>query len=176
MSVEIEKQLSRKEIYDGHIIHVCVDQIDLAGKKKIREVVLHSGASAIVPVTQNGGIIFVKQYRYPVQQALLEIPAGKMDPGETPEDCASREMEEEIVYQGSLIKLGMVYTTPGFSNEAIHLYLARDLVKTHQHLDEGEYLDIIELPIETVREYVNKGLMQDAKTLSALAIASQYLK
>ena len=70
----------------------------------------------------------------------------------------------------------MVYTTPGFSNEAIHLYLARDLVKTHQHLDEGEYLDIIELPIETVREYVNKGLMQDAKTLSALAIASQYLK
>ena len=95
---------------------------------------------------------------------------------DSPEDCASREMEEEIGYQGSLIKLGMVYTTPGFSNEAIHLYLARDLVKTHQHLDEGEYLDIIELPIETVREYVNKGLMQDAKTLSALAIASQYLK
>ena len=105
MSVEIEKQLSRKEIYDGHIIHVCVDQIDLAGKKKIREVVLHSGASAIVPVTQNGGIIFVKQYRYPVQQALLEIPAGKMDPGETLIQAIERECQEEMGSMPNYLRL-----------------------------------------------------------------------
>ena len=138
--------------------------------------ILHCGAAAIIPVTADGKVLFVKQYRYPVGEALLEIPAGKMDPGETPDACAARELEEETGYRGTLKKLGYVYTTPGFCNETIHLYLATDLVHTAQHLDEGEFLDVLPIPLDEVWDMIRKGQIYDAKTLSAFAIARDVLK
>lgn len=176
MSVEKEKMVSREEIYDGQIVHLFKDQVELAGRKAVREVVLHCGAAAIIPVTADGKVLFVKQYRYPVGEALLEIPAGKMDPGETPDACAARELEEETGYRGTLKKLGYVYTTPGFCNETIHLYLATDLVHTAQHLDEGEFLDVLPIPLDEVWDMIRKGQIYDAKTLSAFAIARDVLK
>lgn len=171
MSIEKEKILNREEIYDGRIIHVYKDKVEVAGRKTTREVVLHSEAAAIIPVTDNGEVLLVKQYRYPVGDAILEIPAGKMDPGETPEECAVRELEEETGYRGNLKKLGYVYTTPGFCNEIIHLYLATGLVHTHQHLDEGEFLDVVSISLKDMWKMIGDGKIYDAKTLSAFAIA-----
>lgn len=171
MSVEKEKMLQREEIYNGRIIRVYKDHIEVAGRKSTREVVLHSEAAAIIPVTEKGEVLLVKQYRYPVGDAILEIPAGKMDPGETPEKCAARELEEETGYRGNLKKLGYVYTTPGFCNEIIHLYLATELVHTHQHLDEGEFLNVISIPLKDLWDMIGNGRICDAKTLSAFAMA-----
>ena len=106
---------------------------------------------------------------------MLEIPAGKMDPEETPDECALRELEEETGYTGRLEKLGYVYTTPGFCNETIHLYLATELVHKKQHLDEGEFLDVIRIPLKKVWDMVRKGQIYDAKTLSAFAMAHDRL-
>lgn len=175
MSIEKEKLIHREPIYDGQIIHVFKDTVELAGRETIREVVLHQGAAAIIPVTDKGEVLFVKQYRYPVEEALLEIPAGKMDPGETPDQCAARELEEETGYKGKLTKLGYVYTTPGFCNETIHLYLATDLVHTKQHLDEGEFLDVLPISLEEVWHMMGEGKMYDAKTLAAFAMARDKL-
>ena len=113
-----------------------------------------------------------RQYRYAVEQPLLEIPAGKLDGGEDPDTCAARELTEETGYKTEhMEKLGYVYTTPGFCNETIHLYLADHLVKSHQHLDQDEFLDVIRLPIDKVYQMVDRGEIYDAKTLAALAMA-----
>ena len=177
MSVEKEKMVSREEIYDGQIVHLFKDQVELAGRKAVREVVLHCGAAAIIPVTGDGEILFVRQYRYAVEQPLLEIPAGKLDGGEDPDTCAARELTEETGYKTEhMEKLGYVYTTPGFCNETIHLYLADHLVKSHQHLDQDEFLDVIRLPIDKVYQMVDRGEIYDAKTLAALAMARKKLE
>ena len=135
----------------------------------------HPGAAAIIAVTDKKEILFVKQYRYAIGQVLLEIPAGKRDAGEEPETCALRELEEETGYIGKLKKIGVIYTTPGFCDETIYLYMAEQLIKTKQHLDENEYLDVISIPIKKVFQMISEGNIQDAKTLSAFSIARDYL-
>lgn len=175
MSIEKEKLLDRRTLYQGKLIQLCLDRVSLAGRKTSREVVLHSEAAAIIPVTADKKVLFVKQYRYPIGQELLEIPAGKADPGESEEDCAARELEEETGYIGTLQKLGEMYSSPGFCDEKIHLYLAQNLVHTKQHLDEGEYLDVITIPLSDVFGMIRRGEIRDAKTLSAFAIAGDLL-
>ena len=167
MSIEKEKLIHRAPAFEGRMLHVFDDEVEIHGHKTTREVVLHPGASAIIPVTGDGEILFVRQYRYAVEQPLLEIPAGKLDGGEDPDTCAERELTE---------KLGYVYTTPGFCNETIHLYLADHLVKSHQHLDQDEFLDVIRLPIDKVYLMVDRGEIYDAKTLAALAMARKKLE
>lgn len=176
MSIVKERRLSRKTVFEGHLIKVYTDEADLAGRRVHREVVLHQEASAIIPIDKDGNVLFVEQYRYPVDKVLLEIPAGKVDPGEDGLTCARRELEEETGYTGELIHLGDVYTTPGFCNELIHLYLAENLVHTHQHLDEGEFLNVVAIPLKKVFEDIREGHIYDAKTLSAFAIAGERLK
>lgn len=176
MSIVKEKRISRTTVFEGHLIKVYTDEADLAGRRVHREVVLHQEASAIIPIDKDGNVLFVEQYRYPVDKVLLEIPAGKVDPGEDGLTCARRELEEETGYTGELIHLGDVYTTPGFCNELIHLYLAENLVHTHQHLDEGEFLNVVAIPLKKVFEDIRKGHIHDAKTLSAFAIAGKRLK
>lgn len=175
MSIEIEKKRQSREIYNGKIIHVQVDEVIIAGKKAEREIVNHPGAAAIIAVTDKKEILLVKQYRYAIGQVLLEIPAGKRDAGEKPETCALRELEEETGYIGTLKKIGVIYTTPGFCDETIYLYMAEQLIKTKQHLDENEYLDVISIPIKKVFQMISEGNIQDAKTLSAFSIARDYL-
>ena len=173
-----ERQLSSKEIFDGRILHVFEDTVSLPnGKSASREYLRHIGAVCIVPVLENGDVLVERQYRYPVAQVLTEIPAGKLDGGEDPDTCAARELTEETGYKTEhMEKLGYVYTTPGFCNETIHLYLADHLVKSHQHLDRDEFLDVIRLPIDKVYEMVDRGEIYDAKTLAALAMARKKLE
>lgn len=177
MSIEKEKLIHRAPAFEGRMLHVFDDEVEIHGHKTTREVVLHPGASAIIPVTGDGKILFVRQYRYAVEQPLLEIPAGKLDGGEDPDTCAARELTEETGYKTEhMEKLGYVYTTPGFCNETIHLYLADHLVKSHQHLDQDEFLDVIRLPIDKVYQMVDRGEIYDAKTLAALAMARKKLE
>lgn len=177
MSIEKEKLIHRTPAFEGRMLHVFDDEVEIHGHKTTREVVLHPGASAIIPVTGDGEILFVRQYRYAVEQPLLEIPAGKLDGGEDPDTCAARELTEETGYKTEhMEKLGYVYTTPGFCNETIHLYLADHLVKSHQHLDQDEFLDVIRLPIDKVYQMVDRGEIYDAKTLAALAMAREKLE
>ena len=175
MSIEKEKTINHRTMYEGKLLHVYYDEVDIAGETYRREIVEHPGAAAIIPVTEDREILFVKQYRYPIKQALLEIPAGKLACGEDPGVCAVRELEEETGCIGTLRKIGIIYTTPGFCNEKIYLYIADHLVYTHQHLDDGEYLDIVKIPLKEVFQMVHEGKITDAKTLSALAIASDIL-
>lgn len=171
MSIEKEKLLSRRTLYQGKLLEVHLDRVTVSGRETSREVVLHPAAAAIIPITADKEAIFVKQYRYPVGKELLEIPAGKMDPGESEDACAARELEEETGYIGMLQKLGQIYSSPGFCDEIIHLYLAKDLVHTRQHLDEGEYLDVVKIPLSDVFAMIGRGKMTDAKTVSAFAMA-----
>ena len=176
MSIEKEKLIHRRPAFEGRMLHVYDDDVEIGGRKAHREVVLHPGASAILPVTDEGEVLFVRQYRYAVEQPLLEIPAGKLDPGEDPDTCAARELMEETGYTTEhLQKLGYVYTTPGFCNETIHLYLADHLVAGKQHLDPDEYLDVIRIPLEEVWQRIAKGEICDAKTLAAFAMARDKL-
>ena len=176
MSIEKEKLEKRTPIYEGKLLHIYYDDVTIGGRKAWREVVLHPGAAAIIPVTKEGEVLFVRQYRYAVEEALLEIPAGKMDPGEDEGTCAARELTEETGYRAEhLVKLGDTYTSPGFCNEVIHLYLADHLVHAHQHLDPDEYLDVVRIPLPKVWEMIQKGEICDAKTLAAFAMASDYL-
>lgn len=175
--IEKEKLEKRTPVYEGKLLHVYRDDVEIGGRKTWREVVLHPGACAVIPVTDDGCVLFVRQYRYAVEEALLEIPAGKIDPGEAPETCAARELTEETGYRAErLRKLGAVYTTPGFCNETIHLYLADRLIPSHQHLDADEFLDVVKVPLADVRRMIRDGEIHDAKTLAAFAIAMDELK
>lgn len=175
--IEKEKLLERRAAYEGRMLHVYSDRVEIGGRETTREVVLHPGACAILPVTEKKEILFVRQYRYAAEETLLEIPAGKIDPGEAPDVCAARELTEETGFRAErLQKLGAVFTTPGFCNEKIHLYLADRLVPAHQHLDTDEFLDVVKIPLDEALEMIRNGEISDAKTLAAFAIAAGRLK
>ncbi len=175
--IEKEKLLDRRAAYEGRMLHVYSDRVEIGGRETTREVVLHPGACAILPVTEKKEILFVRQYRYAAEETLLEIPAGKIDPGEAPDVCAARELTEETGFRAErLRKLGAVFTTPGFCNEKIHLYLADRLVPAHQHLDTDEFLDVVKIPLDEALEMIRNGEISDAKTLAAFAIAAGRLK
>lgn len=177
MSIEKEKLLKRTPVFEGKLLHIYADDVEICGRRTWREVVVHPGACAIIPLTPDKEVIFVRQWRYAVGEALLEIPAGKIDPGETPDACAARELTEETGCRaGRLAKLGAVYTTPGFCNETIHLYLADRLEPAEQHLDTDEFLDLVRIPLDRVRDMIARGEIHDAKTLAAFAIAGDSLK
>ena len=165
-----ENLVSTRRIFDGKIINLRIDTVTLPnGKEAKREIVEHPGAVAVVPLLPDGRIIMVRQYRHAVGKALLEIPAGKLDRGEIPEQCAARELEEETGYAcNQLRSLTSVWTTPGFSDEIIHIYAAENLQKKVQNLDEDEFLQIVKIPIRTARMLFEHGFFEDAKTVCAL--------
>ena len=129
----------------------------------------------VVAETEEGMLVLERQYRHGLQIVSTETCAGCVEEGETPLEAAKRELEEETGYIGKLKKIGVIYTTPGFCDETIYLYMAEQLIKTKQHLDENEYLDVISIPIKKVFQMISEGKIQDAKTLSAFSIARDYL-
>lgn len=165
-----EKLIRSKEVYHGHMIHLRKDEVELPnGKLAGREVVVHPGAVAIVPVRPDGKIVLVRQYRHPVGEELLEIPAGKLDAGELPDDCAKRELSEETGYEaGKFTFLTRIFTAPGFTDEAISLYVAEDLIEKNQHPDEDEFLNVEVYTKQEVKEMIADGRLHDAKSLTAL--------
>lgn len=173
----IEKKISSDTLYEGKIINVYKDTVSLPnGHESTREWVKHPGASAIIPLLPDNQIILVRQFRYPIDQVTLEVPAGKLDAdGEDPLVCAKRELSEETGYTaGKIWKLTTIATTVGFTNEFIHLFAATDLVAGKQHPDEDEFLNTIKIPITAALQLVETGKIIDAKTIiSILFLAKQ---
>ena len=173
----IEKTLKSETVYEGKFLTVKKDTALLSnGREATREWVTHPGASAVLPLTDDNKIIFERQYRYPIGKVTLEIPAGKMDKGEDPLLCAKRELSEETGYTSSdMAKLTTIATTVGFSNEYIHLYLAKNLTQGKQHTDEDEFINLVEIPFIQALEMIKDGTISDAKTICAILYAKNFI-
>ncbi|MCR6545813.1 NUDIX hydrolase [Dehalobacterium formicoaceticum] len=169
-----EQTLESTYIYQGKILSLRKDQVQLPnGKTSVREIVEHAGAVSIVPVTEEGNIILVKQYRKPVEQETIEIPAGKLDQGERPEDCAQRELREEIGFSGDLDLKFSYYTTPGFSDELLYLYVARNLKHAPLACDDDELIEKLEVSLEEAMHMITQGEIVDAKTIIGILTLKQ---
>jgi ADP-ribose pyrophosphatase len=169
------ERLGSREIYRGRTFNVDVDQVRLPNGKEVEmELVHHRGAAAVVPVLDDGTVLLVRQYRYATGGWLLEIPAGKLDNGESPETCAGREAEEEVGYRPSKLEpLGWIWSTPGFADEKIWLFLATGLESTQQGLEEDEVLQIERMPFLEAVEKAASGEIHDAKSAVALLRAGR---
>jgi ADP-ribose pyrophosphatase len=157
-------------LYEGRILNLRVDRVTLEnGRETTREIVEHRGAAAIVPLLDNGDVILVRQYRYAVGSDLLEIPAGTLEDGESPEKCAKRELEEETGYRcGELNKVLECVVAPGYSTERIHFYLARELTKAEMKTEEDERIKVENMPFRLALEKVRRGEIRDSKTVCGL--------
>ncbi|MBC8683174.1 NUDIX hydrolase [Staphylococcus pseudintermedius] len=164
-----EKTISKESIYKGKIIEVEKHKVSLPNNETAyREVVKHNGAVAICALTPDQQVILVKQYRKALEQELLEIPAGKLEPGEDRESAAMRELEEETGYKAKKLTLiGEVYGTPGFSNEKISVYFADNLVEGKVNLDEDEFVEKVLYSLDDVKKTVEARTIEDAKTFIA---------
>lgn len=172
-----EKQTGSKLMFDGQILHLYHDSIALPnGQPASRELIRHVGAVCVIPVTDDGMVVMERQYRYPVDEVLLEIPAGKLDyKGEDHEAAARRELEEETGYQAEkLIPLGKFYPACAYSDETIWMYLAKGLRRGERHLDEDEFLDVTLIPLQDLAAKVLAGEIPDAKTQIAILKAAAY--
>ena len=169
------KLLKSEILYKGKVFDHQVDEIEYeSGNKSIREIAIHPGGAVVVPIQDDGKIILVKQFRYPLQKKLIELPAGKLDKGEDPLICATRELEEETGYKVKEIKkLGEIYTAPGYCTEILHIYSAKGLTPGNHNREEGEHgMEILELSLNQVEEMILKGEITDAKTI----VGIYYLK
>jgi ADP-ribose pyrophosphatase len=167
-----EKTIASKSIFDGKIIRLQVDEVELPnGNTSTREIVKHPGAVAVLAVTEENKLVLVRQYRKPLEKTILEIPAGKLEPGEDPMECARRELEEETGYRAeSLHPLVSFYTSPGFADEIIHIYEARGLKAGEAHADPDEFVEVVELEMEEAFDRLKNEEIHDAKTVTALYI------
>lgn len=165
-----EKTLTAQNIFDGKVIKLEVATIELPnGKTATREIVRHNGAVGVLAITEENKIIVVKQYRKALEQSIIEIPAGKLELDENPETCAIRELKEETGYTASNINfLHKFYTSPGFADEIIYLYQAKELIKGEAMPDEDEFVEILELSLTEIDSLVTSGQIVDAKTLVAV--------
>jgi len=172
-----ERVIGSRDIYQGKIVHLRVDTVELPnGHETKREIVQHRGAVCVVPVRADGVVLMVRQFRLAAGCVLLEIPAGTLEEDEDPADCAARELEEETGFKpGSLQKLFRAFLSPGYSTEAIHAYLATDLTAGAVHLDAGENVQIVEVPLEEIERHIDSGKIEDAKSIAALAMARRVL-
>lgn len=166
----IEKQLEAHTLYEGKILKLRVDDVLLPdGSQAKREYVSHRGGAAILAIDKQNCVYLVRQYRYAYRQVVEEIPAGKLEEGEDAIVTAARELEEEIGRVAEHIEpLGLIYPTPGYTNEHLYIFLATGLKNTKPHLDEGEFLNVIKLPFEQALKRVVSGEIRDAKTCFAL--------
>ena len=171
------KLKNSREIYKGRIINLRVDEIQYEnGTTDYREVAAHPSGAAVVAV-KDGKIILVSQYRYPLNKTIYELPAGKLDHSEDPVDCAKRELEEETGYKSeNFIKLGKIVSTPGFCDERLYLFLARDLNPGKKNHEEGEYgMQTHYFTLEEIEEKIYNSEIIDAKTICAVYLAKKYL-
>ncbi|HMU55819.1 MAG TPA: NUDIX hydrolase [Nitrospira sp.] len=156
-----------KSIYKGRVITLNIDTVRLPNDTTVDlEIVRHPGASAMVPIKEDGTVVLVRQFRHAAGGFIYEIPAGKLYQGEDPKLCAARELEEEIGYRaGQFTLLSSILTAPGFTDEVIHIYKATGLIKTQQRLDQDEVLEVVELPLSEVMTMIQDGRIRDAKTM-----------
>jgi ADP-ribose pyrophosphatase len=172
-----ERLIASEPVFQGRLISVRVDEVELPdGRRTRREVVDHPGAVAIVPLLPDGRVVMVRQYRHAVGQVLCELPAGTLDPGESPEDCARRELAEETAYQASDLRLLLsIHLSPGYSSEIIHIFLATGLEPTAAAApDEDERLSIMLLPMDEAVAMVGRGDLRNAAAVCGLLAAERW--
>ncbi len=172
------KVIKSQVLYSGKVFNTKVEQIEYkSGNKAVQEIVEHHGGAVVVPVTNDGKIIMVTQYRFPVDKILLELPAGKLGKDENPLQCAVRELEEETGYKSDKVKeLGSIYTTPGYSTEKLWIYLAKDLKPGNHNREEGEFgMEVFEFSLEEVEQKIYKGEIVDGKTICGIFLAKKTL-
>jgi ADP-ribose pyrophosphatase len=162
--------LSTKRIYSGKVLKLDLDTVALPnGRTTELEILRHPGASAVVPLKEDGRVVLIRQLRHAAGGFIYEIPAGKLDLKEDPKDCAARELEEEVGYRaGFLDLLTSIWTAPGFTDEVIHIYQGTNLEKGTQALDHDEVLEIVEWPLEEAMARIQDGTIRDAKTIIGL--------
>uniref|UniRef100_A0A7V3JAT6 NUDIX hydrolase n=1 Tax=candidate division CPR3 bacterium TaxID=2268181 RepID=A0A7V3JAT6_UNCC3 len=162
------KNLKRKLVYEGLIFKVWQEEYEIESHTLKRDIVEFPETCAVLPIIEEDAIL-ITQFRYPLKKEILEIPAGKIDPGETPEEAAKRELMEEIKMKPEkLIKIGAFYLTPGYSTERIHIYIGENLKNASLPEDLGENIKIQRMPLKKLMDLMNKGEIEDAKTLLAL--------
>ena len=166
----VEEGVSSEEVFHGKIVHLFKDIVRLPnGKHATREVIRHTGAVAVVPLTEDGNVILVRQYRYPFAKTMLEIPAGKLNAGEDIEACARRELSEETGMEAAeLVSLGVFYPSVAVMDEKIHLFLARGLTQSAAHPDDDEFLHVEARPLAELVQDILRGSIPDGKTQAAV--------
>ncbi len=162
-----------RRIFKGRVVTLDIDTVTLPNGATIElEMIHHPGAAAVVPMKEDGTVILIRQYRHAAGGYIYEIPAGKLHPGEDPKLCAARELQEEIGYRAdSLVLLTSILTTPGFTDEVIHIYKGIGLTKGKQDLDHDEVIEIVELPLEKALAQIIDGTIRDGKTIVGLQTA-----
>lgn len=173
----IEHCVSSATLANGKMLQAKHDEVTLPdGSAAFREYVLHPGAVLIVPLLSNGNLVLERQFRYPVGQVFTELPAGKIDPGEDVLVTGQRELLEETGYKAAnWVSLGVQHPCIGYSNEVIYMFLATELTAGESVLDEGEFLEVFELPFDECLQLVLRGEITDSKTITALFLTEKYL-
>ncbi len=172
-----EELIESQVLYRGRVVTLRIDTVRLPnGRIARREIVEHHGAVAIVPLLDSETVLLIRQYRQAVGEVLLEIPAGTLEPGESPEACAQRELEEETGYRaGQMRKLFSQYLAPGYSQEVLHVYLAESLQPTRQQLDEDELTELVPTPLHQIADMILEGTIKDSKTIAGLLMTLRLL-
>ena len=173
-----EKTLNSKVMFEGRILKMMVDDVELPdGTTSFREIVGHPGGVCVAPIDDDNNLYFVKQYRYPYHEIVLELPAGKLEKGMSPLENGKRELKEEVGAEGySFISLGQVYPSPGYTQEIIHLYACKIKNIGNQQLDQGEFLNVEKIHIDKAVEMVLNNQLPDSKTQIAILKLSMLLK
>ena len=172
-----EPTIESKDIYQGRIIKLRVDTVQLpTGRTTTREIVEHEDAVCVVPIDENNNVLMVRQYRKAAQRNLLEVPAGGVEAGETPDETVLRELQEEVsVTSGSLRRLSGFWVSPGWATEFMHAYLAMDLTPASLPADDDEYISVERVPLDSIPGLIESGEIQDSKSIASLLLALRVL-
>ena len=169
------RRLETRRVYEGKVVSLDVDEVEEpGGVRAVREVVRHRGSAAVLPVHDDGRVVLVRQYRYPVDEAVWELPAGRLDVGEESEQAARRELEEEVGLRARRLEpLSVFYTTPGFCDEVMHMFRATELEEVPPRPDADERIESRTLSLEEARAMIGRGEVREGKTLVALLMETE---